>query len=408
MNFNLSKAKVVPYSVCEDEVNNIFLNFVIQGDNSPIDVALQAKITEVRRLYYPVRCYDITYSAEWSATSIWEHKETYTEYKSKTVYVDYSGKEHNSPGFDRYFKGSVISSSQFAGKDTKPWTPISKTVPVTKTKTVVDNVEQTYGEIGPIRSFQPIMMYKNDSEKKFTQWITSTITEKNYGDFDADQIKNSDIAPLVGSDSEAEQSVSRIINSRAQTLCSKKVPGTRYEDLKGSVYDTDYTVEVVLVPVYYISYQYQGQTFHCWINGSRSDVFYNAKPTDETLVSESKALQEQIRLGKSSRLKLGTLVFLVIPIAIIITLFVDFALWIGEPGKLGSGIFFLLLLLAIECMCAMKFSKIHHQVTDQKKHSENRSKKLASKRQAIANIVSDQNMSHDEKQSAIQEILRET
>ena len=57
MNFEISKAQVIPFSLSENDVRDKFIDFVIDGENSPLDVACKATIKDIKKEYYPVRCF---------------------------------------------------------------------------------------------------------------------------------------------------------------------------------------------------------------------------------------------------------------------------------------------------------------------------------------------------------------
>ena len=63
--------------------------FTYKDEHAPLDIAYQAKVQKMERHFYPNRYFDVSYSAQWDALSIWEHEEPYTIYQSKTVYIDY-------------------------------------------------------------------------------------------------------------------------------------------------------------------------------------------------------------------------------------------------------------------------------------------------------------------------------
>lgn len=73
----VKNSTLVPFSISEEQVRDRFVDWIIADANAPIDVAYTAKVSKIRRLFYPMRRFHITYSAEWSATSIYEHQEEY-------------------------------------------------------------------------------------------------------------------------------------------------------------------------------------------------------------------------------------------------------------------------------------------------------------------------------------------
>ena len=79
MEINITNALVVPFNMSEDDIRQNFLDWIILGDNTPIDAAYRSSITGVKKKFYPIRIVNAKYTASWSATSTWEHEEEYTE-----------------------------------------------------------------------------------------------------------------------------------------------------------------------------------------------------------------------------------------------------------------------------------------------------------------------------------------
>lgn len=90
----MAKEVYIPYGMTEQEIRKNFLDWVILGDNTPIDIAYKAEITDVTKTFYPIRVVSSEYKAEWSALSIWEHKEEYkvsvpmVKYREVLTYTD--------------------------------------------------------------------------------------------------------------------------------------------------------------------------------------------------------------------------------------------------------------------------------------------------------------------------------
>ena len=134
MNFEITKSKIIPFTINDIKAKETLIQFITSHNCAPLDVAYQSKIKSIHYIYYPVRFFNIKYTADWSATSIWKEKEAYNVQETVTVYYDYHGQEHSKPGFDHFSShGSYTHSSSTAGGDhVRPWTPQQKLVNKTK------------------------------------------------------------------------------------------------------------------------------------------------------------------------------------------------------------------------------------------------------------------------------------
>lgn len=404
MNFDISKTKMIPFKVAENKISDLFLDWIILGDNTPLDVAYKAKINGSKKVYYPIRRFTIKYDAEWSATSIWEHKEEYTEYQSKTVYIDYYGKEHDKAGFDDFYKGSRIGTSSYGGKNKRPWTPQQKMVPIKKHKTVIDKIEQTYGQIENQQSSHSIITYGNMEESKLSEWIVG-MGINNYIDSDMKLIENCEVKSLVESDDSAlSRAISRV-RSEASTRCKHQIPGNRYENFGIDNLYYDYAMKIILLPVYEVSYECYGQDFKCWISGvSEKDIFYSSKPIDENIAKEYKRLDEKIKKSKKNDFLNGILSLGIIPVFLVfgfLTLFATFLV--------GSGFIRTLIVVGIAIKFGIEFFKRFKNSRQETKEltglKTNYKSELEETRKQILDIVRNNTIDEKEKEKQIKEIL---
>lgn len=51
----MAKEKYISFKMSEEELRRNFLDWVIIGDNTPIDIAYKANIIKVEKVLYPVR-----------------------------------------------------------------------------------------------------------------------------------------------------------------------------------------------------------------------------------------------------------------------------------------------------------------------------------------------------------------
>ena len=405
MNFDVSKSKVIPFTMPESEVYGHFIDFLIEGDNTPVDVAAHSKIVEKKKQFYPIRCFDITYSAEWQATSIWEKEEYYTEIQTKTVYIDYFGKEHDSPGYD-YFSdrgGIPYSSGNIGGKNNRPWRAMPKQESVQKKRTVIDHVEPRYGDIGRYRSFQPIITYL-DADQKLAQWVVSFLKKNKYVDYRPELLEDSEIKDLISSNDFARKKAEANVGDIARKQCNSDIPGDRYEDFQYRVSIESYSMQIVLVPIYHISYEYRGQKYECWLGGKAdSDIFCYSKPQDEGLAAERERIAKEFDAQKSKKEKLGIISFVALPFALVCGLMWILAALTGERSPTYP--FLCIASIVAEIILRKRYRTANKKSDQAKQALANRQAFLSNQKAAIASIVKDPKLSEKDKRQAVQKLL---
>ncbi len=395
MDFDVTKSKVVPFSLPEQEIGTRFLCFLNEGESAPLDVTHKATILEIKRRLYPVRCFDVVFTAQWEARSIWEHTETYTEYQPKIVYIDWNGREHDEPGADYTdYTGKYTRVRMQSDAIKRPWRPMEKTVPVKKKRTMIDRVEDTFGQVPPSRSFQPIITYQKP-EESFAKWIGRLVQEGQYEKYRPELVDGCDVDDLIESHAFAKKIAVSNAEDVALHKCRAQIPGNRYEDLHYSVDIRDCPMEIVLLPYYRIRYEYQGQEYACWLGGKAgSGFFYYKRPVDENLAAEKEQATEELRARKKERLVLGALICIVAPFISVVLMF--------TIGRFAFALF-----VIAEAVLIYKFVGVHDTIKAGRQALENRQSRLKEKRAAIAAIVRDPSTSEEEKRQRVQTILNQ-
>lgn len=399
MEYDVLKNKIIPFDVSNEDVKNGFLEFLVEGDNTPIDVACEFSNMKVQKVLYPIRCFKINYTADWSATSIYEHKESYTEYETKTVYYDRYGKEHDKPGFDYTDRSGKWSKSAMDSESVKrPWQPQQKMVPVTKHKMVIDGTEQTYGNIGDNYTFQPTFTYDESTSEKFVEWVLKFPMENLYIDCKEADVKDCEVEDLVNDDLFAWQIAEKQMKRLAGKIASAEVPGDRYEGLTVGNYETEHEVDVVLIPVFHITYDYKGQAFECWMCGfNDSNVHYENKPKDNSIKNEIERLEKEIKDGWKNIFLWGAISFLAIPFGFLIV----FAMFIMN----FFNIIWFFVLGYVEVKCIKKFKEYLNGRKELQNTKDNYINNVKEKRKSIANIVKREDISEEEKRKEIDKVL---
>lgn len=285
----MSKAKKAALFIkSEEEARKEWLSLLTDDKTVPIDVAYRATY-EIRKEYYPYAVYSISCSGEWSAKSIWEHKEEYQVAREETVYIDYQGKEHSKPGkdMDQLRGGTIVY---------RPRDPRYRTVYETKTKTVIDNVQATYDEIGPL-SLTEYVAVSDLPNFSWAQQLSEdqliAVDDTFFNDFDLKTISMSEEAATKEARNDAR--------SELADYARGDVPGDRFENFSLDSFSIQKSTRTdCYLPVYHIVYQYEDESYECYLNGGAvgSGALFGEKPVDNDI-------QEQAELLDTHKSKTG-------------------------------------------------------------------------------------------------------
>lgn len=409
-----SKIKTIPYSVNKNTVENAFENFIIQGDDAPLDIAWSSRNFQIDTILFPVRCFNVTYAANWSATSIWQHEEPYTVYEPNTIYFDFLGREHDSPGFDVFVNGSYrfTERCESAGSllsaavadERRPFTPQQRMEAVTRYNSVTDDIRQTTGSIGGASSFQPIIAFDDERQKGFADWVFNTPMHKVYAkSIDADNASTDCfVMPLAKSNAFAQSIAASNVKKIAEKQCRKDVPGDSIQNFHVEL-NADYDMEVLMIPLYRVIYEYQGKKYECWYSGMESRApYYKSKPRDKKLkmqIKEGENISKEINAyEKKTRKRIGLLAVS------------SFVFWIAGsliflsviPTFISLGLIGVLFVWASKFNAQIEKNK-QKQVLSKEEHLF-RFKKI---REDIMGITKRSDLSEREKEQKIHEILKD-
>lgn len=337
MNFDIKKTQKIPFSGSKETIEKVFLMWSYEKHETPLDIITNSQILEINKLYYPIRYFhNINYTANWEATSYWEHKEEYTEYESKIVFVDELGGEHRTES------GAILhSGNNYCPK------ALSKNVPVTKSKTILDKTEHTNGIVKDSIESIYINYQKNISEQ-LDNW-TIQIAKENSNNYNYEAPDNDcRICDLFGTDEQAFSFVKRTLLEQAETLCKKDIPGSRYSDFKMIGLDYEYKAEIILLPLFEVRYKYKDKEYKYFVNGSNlNNTFSENHPIDNEYSEKSTKLTNEIIELENKKSLYSKLVKFVFPIVFIISLICAFLFMTGTTLAVISAIcevFFILLL----------------------------------------------------------------
>lgn len=300
------KVRATKFLKTEDEAKREWLSLLTDDPHVPIDVAYKATC-EIRREYYPYADYDMVCAATWTATSINEHEEEYQVAREETVYIDYCGEEHKTGGCD--FEN--IAGVREPVKRYRQ--PLSRTVYDTKTRTVVDAVWQSDGDVGPLKLMQRVATCELPS----LDWAAH-FESNQFIEADEDYLNDYHLMPETVSKADAQERAESESLSDMARYAQRDVPGDRFEDFSLCSFNVrESTRSDFLLGVYHVVYQYEGESYECFLSGgaAEGDYLFGPRPVDDSVKEQSEALDEV--LSKNSGCSRKTLFLLAVPVLLI-------------------------------------------------------------------------------------------
>lgn len=285
-----SNAKAAQFIRNEEDVRLSWLSMLIYNPHAPLDVAYKAKLMSIEREYYPYAMYYMTCAAGWAATSIWEHQED--RQKPVTKYRDYQGNLYDSNGTD----------ARVVGEKTYYLSRTVETIYETETVTVTDKIEQTSGQVGPIKLKRNVWLGPGGSKQAFLNWAEA-FPENQFVPLGAVS-NNAKIIPETKPQSTAQNEAAQAAVKNLTKKAKSEVPGNRYENFRITGSDMQNVVrKLSYVPVFHVSYTYEGQFFECFMTGStrNTDMLVERQPIDMAIKGQYEALDRDIKKNNGCR-----------------------------------------------------------------------------------------------------------
>lgn len=382
----MNKKYVIQFNMDESEIRKNFLDWVILGDNTPIDIAYKAEITSVTKTFYPIRMVSSEYKAEWSALSIWEREEEYKELVPMVRYMNgnIGPVEDTQERFKKVPKHNGIRIIERYNET------------VTKKRTVIDKKERTSGRISG--NYCSKVTLTEDNNEQMVNWLNSISLETSV-DFSESAVMGAKLKPLTESDEYAHDYLAPSIKKQAISECKKEIPGTRYEEFSLEHMSDKYCVDIYYIPVYEITYKYGDKEYNVFMSGSVKDsAFAVEKPIDTNLEEKKKKLDSELEALKSERLKYGLIGFLGPIVTYILTAFFRF-----DDGVYY--IIFALLVAAGAFVVVKKFLPLNKKVKEQNNIISVYLGNLDDKKKTILAIVNNDSLSAEEQKEQIKQVV---
>ena len=379
----------------EEQIKQDWLCLLMKDEKAPLDVSYRARLIKIVKEYYPIAVFSVTCEAEWQATSYWEHVEEYQVAREETVYIDYQGKEHKSSGRDVEVRnGRTIDHFR---------KPMTRTVYDTKRRTVIDNVQQTYGVVDPICFSERIWTGKGQS---LINWIDRfddsqlmKVKQDYFNDFQL-------IHEKISADS-AKAQAENMGQNDISVVASRDVPGNRYENLSVRSNILDVSRKTYFLGVYHFFYEYEGKEYDCLMSGGNSidDAVLGEHLVDNSIKERLEKIQSEI---KENRKKKNWFLFGMIAISILIFFFALLAMSLSIVGEgLGVSLFFLLILGGGLAFCIYEFILAIRRRNKATAEMETLNADNANLKQKIYDLIQNDSISEEEKKKTIAQWLKD-
>ena len=221
---------IVPLAVSEREVTRAVDTLLADGAYTPDDLLDRAVITRREHVYVPVYVFEGSYEAVWTASFGYDRNEHYTEYEART------------------------ENGQ------------TRTVPVTRTRTVTDWVPANGNDAG---DFTVTGYAGGHLAGKAAELVeTGTVFGRTRA-YQSSFTSGLQVEAFQGGDDDV---FARRARTQVDKLIERNVKahgqGTSQRDWHWTARITERTATRVLLPVCHVVYEYEAKAYHVWFDGA--------------------------------------------------------------------------------------------------------------------------------------------
>ena len=233
---------IVPFSVSKKDYESSVLEYLSEGDYTPVDILESSVFSSVNGIYLPVWYYSGKYRGNWSASSGYDYIQEYQVVEDKKlvtktrVVTDWRPSSGNCDG-------DLLVTGYAAGES--------------KSELVVFTWDTVLKKI-KIKPF----------DSKYTIGF-------NLMEFELDEHESWDVY--------GQEAADHYVRSQVYP----RIPGDHYKDLHiESVYDKEKPIRIYY-PVWITYYKYNGQEYYVWMDGNNPSRISGIRPVDENIKSKS-------------------------------------------------------------------------------------------------------------------------
>lgn len=252
-NPNLQASFLLNFKLSDTAARKAFGVWLVSGDFTPRDISSKAVIKKTLKVFAPAWYLTGNYSGDWSASSGYDRRETYTYYKKERVY----------------------------GKNGRWYT---KTVPETRSRIVTD-WRPSNGKIGGAFASLKFANKSIDAElgrvvADKVQWCGGELVR--FEDFD---MTDYELLPYELTAADAFSKYKPELEKKVRDDIT--VPGDRYRDLRYT-YSQNYSSMKIFYPIYLYEYTYDNDVYYAIIDGRDEGNIFGTRPKDNGLIIKTK------------------------------------------------------------------------------------------------------------------------
>ena len=233
---------IVPFSVSKKDYESSVLEYLSEGDYTPVDILESSVFSSVNGIYLPVWYYAGKYKGNWSASSGYDYIEEY-QVRENNKWVTKSRVVTDWRPSSGNCDGDLLVTGYAAGERKSELVVFTWGTVLKKIKIKPFDSKYTIG-------FN-LMEFELDEHESWYE----------YGEEAADHYVRSQVYP--------------------------RIPGDHYKDLHiEAVYEKEKPIRIYY-PVWITYYKYNGQEYYVWMDGNNPSRIFGSKPEDANIKSKS-------------------------------------------------------------------------------------------------------------------------
>lgn len=244
---------IVPFSVSKKDYESSVLEYLSEGDYTPVDILESSVFSSVNGIYLPVWYYAGKYKGNWSASSGYDYIEEY-QVRENNKWVTKSRVVTDWRPSSGNCDGDLLVTGYAAGERKSELVAFTWDTVLKKIKIKPFDSKYTIG-------FN-LMEFELDEHESWDK----------YGEEAADHYVRSQVYP--------------------------RIPGDHYKDLHiEAVYEKEKPIRIYY-PVWITYYKYNGQEYYVWMDGNNPSRIFGSKPEDADIKSKAESFSKFAKYWK--------------------------------------------------------------------------------------------------------------
>ncbi|MDD3625995.1 MAG: hypothetical protein PHV06_01625 [bacterium] len=247
---------IIPFNTKESDVKESLIKWLKTSEFIPDNIET-LNIESISGIYTPLYLLKIKYSTDWTATSIYDVKETYEAYET-----DDSGQRSSYP--------------------------ITKTKKVEKFSPANGRSNLNYEYL--YAASQNLSGNSDIFEKLFRKYKNKIESLQEI------QVKRYQFEPFIKIPEEQIHNLESFFSENIKKDIGKTIPGDRYKELNWSIAETDVGEKRYYIPLWVVNYEYNGNKYQAFLDGVSLELGEGKAPEDKEKIERVKQQEEQKKL----------------------------------------------------------------------------------------------------------------